>query len=445
MSKLLQRTWTVTNVRHLYWFRNDLRLNDNPGLLAHTEADRLLLVYMWPKNRPWCNVTGMGAQRSRFLTESLQALREGLIKLGQDLLVLHGSPEVVIPELVRDYDIDCVGAARTPGYYERRTVETLRQRLPVPLELYDTGTLFEERQLGFPLSELPSQFTPFRKRVEALEVAPPVPRPDTLPKPLAVNFHSIPPASERPHTALPLRGGSLAGNRRLRQFVFEERAIVDYKASRNCLDALSGSSTLSPWLANGCLSAREVAAAIHRFEAQDLRNDSTYWLFFELLWREFFHWRAFRDDVTLFRLQHGSKRLYRCTFEPRSFSRWCAGDTNYPIVNAVMRQLTATGWASNRGRQLAASCLIHDLGLDWRYGAAFFEKHLIDYDVASNYGNWQYIAGVGADPRGGRHFNLAKQAQEYDPDGVFTLKWGGERPPQPEHVVDAADWPIVDP
>ncbi len=135
--------------------------------------------------------------------------------------------------------------------------------------------------------------------------------------------------------------------------------------------------------------------------------------------------------------------MRRCTFEPRAFARWCQGDTDYPLVNALMRQLLATGWMSNRGRQLAASCLVNELGLDWRYGAAFFERHLVDYDVASNYGNWQYIAGVGCDPRGGRHFDLAAQARQHDPDGVFTHKWEGFRPAQPHYATDAADWPIV--
>jgi deoxyribodipyrimidine photo-lyase len=107
-----------------------------------------------------------------------------------------------------------------------------------------------------------------------------------------------------------------------------------------------------------------------------------------------------------------------------------------------MRQLVETGWMSNRGRQIAASCLVNEMQVDWRFGAAFFEKHLIDFDVASNYGNWQYIAGVGADPRGGRHFNIDKQAGIYDPDGAFTRRWQGYRPKQPRHVVDAADWPI---
>ena len=90
------------------------------------------------------------------------------------------------------------------------------------------------------------------------------------------------------------------------------------------------------------------------------------------------------------------------------------------------------------------SCLVNELQLDWRYGAAFFEKHLIDYDVASNYGNWQYIAGLGADPQGGRHFDLEKQAREHDPTGTFVEKWGGRRPSQPKYVNDPADWPITE-
>ena len=426
----------------LYWFRQDLRLNDNPGLLAQTNADRLLLVYIWPKNRPWCNVTGMGAHRERFLLESLQALREGLQQLGQDLLVLHGSPELVIPDLVRDYAIDRVEAGSAPGYYERKAVELLRQRLHIPLAIHENGTLFTEQQLPFALDSLPSQFTPFRRLLDTIRFDKPTPRPDTLPRPLAVPYAAIPAAGVRPHTAMPIKGGSLAANRRLRQFVFEDQGIARYKETRNCLDALTGSSTLSPWLALGCLSPREVATAIQRFEDSHFANESTHWLYFELLWREYFQWRAVQDDVGLFRSGYRHAKLRHCTFEPRSFARWCAGDTDYPLVNAVMRQLVATGWASNRGRQIAASCLVNELQLDWRYGAAFFEKHLIDYDVASNYGNWQYIAGLGADPRGGRHFNLEKQTSEHDPAGTFVEKWGGRRPRQPVYVTDPADWPI---
>ncbi|PLW70710.1 DASH family cryptochrome [Pseudohalioglobus lutimaris] len=433
-------------MRKLYWFQNDLRLQDNPGLHAQMDAGGLLLVYLLPVNRPWCNTTGMGPQRERFLRESLQALQVALAELGQNLLVLEGSPELVIPDLVREYRIDAVATSLTPGYYERKTLNLLRARLEVPLQVHGGNTLFDREDLPFALEDMPRHFTPFKQAVESLESGEPLPVPGSLPRPPAVRFHRVPPAAAQPHTALPVRGGSENARRRLRQFVFEERTVLVYKQTRNCLDGLDGSTTLSPWLANGGISAREVAQAVREFEVTHSANESTYWLLFELLWREFFHWRALRDDVSLFRMRPsgGQKRLHSCTFEPRSFARWCSGSTDYPLVNGLMRQLVATGWMSNRGRQIAASCLINELRLDWRYGAAFFEKHLLDYDVASNYGNWQYIAGVGADPRGGRHFNLDKQAQEYDPRGIFVEKWQGRQPRQPEFVTDAADWPILD-
>lgn len=109
-----------------------------------------------------------------------------------------------------------------------------------------------------------------------------------------------------------------------------------------------------------------------------------------------------------------------------------------------MNQLRKTGYLSNRARQIVASCLVNELGIDWRYGAAWFQEQLVDYDVASNYGNWQYIAGVGADAKGGRHFNLDKQRSLFDPDGKFVKRWRGEAAsPVGLHTVDAADWPIM--
>jgi cryptochrome len=427
----------------IYWFQHDLRLRDNPGLLSHARSNTLLLVYFWPEARPWCNLTGIGEQRHRFLLESLAALREELGSLGQKLLISSGEPHRVLPELVRTIDAGCVGTSLSPGYYERLARERVAASLSVPLRVHGGNVLFDETQLPFDLASMPGQFTPFRNMIEAYMPLGTVPAPARLPAPPpGIHFGELETAGVRPHTSFPVRGGSTAAHRRLQQFVFDRQDIVRYKQTRNTLDGLSGSSSLSPWLALGCLSAREVAAAIEEFERDVLRNESTEWLLFELLWREFFHWRALADDVSLFHHGGAPRRVHHCTFEPRNFARWCQGDTNFPLVNALMHQLVESGWMSNRGRQIAASCLVNEYGIDWRYGAAFFEKHLIDYDVASNYGNWQYLAGVGADPRGGRHFNLQKQTTEHDPQGLFVGKWKGQRPQQPDHVVDAADWPI---
>jgi deoxyribodipyrimidine photo-lyase len=108
-----------------------------------------------------------------------------------------------------------------------------------------------------------------------------------------------------------------------------------------------------------------------------------------------------------------------------------------------MSQLNAEGYMSNRGRQIVASCLVNELSLDWRFGAAYFAQKLIDYDFASNWGNWQYIAGVGTDPRGGRHFNLSKQRAVYDPNFTFINSWQGERCDQYLDSADIVDWPIT--
>jgi len=432
-------------MRQLHWFQNDLRLADNPALASATAADSLLCVYLMPKPRPWCNLTGLGPQRDRFLRETLQALKGDLQEMGQDLMVLEGSPELVLPNLVDRFGIDRISTSDTPGWYEEKAIRFLEEKLPGLLKVFRGGALFDSEQLPFSLEELPQTFSPFRRKVEQLTIPGPLAKPAALPPPPSAQFDAIPRAAASPHPGLPLPGGSAAGLRRLDQFLFQTHAIADYKQTRNDLDGLAGSSTLSPWLANGALSVRTVAHQIFRYEREHVANESTYWLYFELLWREFFYWRGVVDGKSLFKQTGRQGRRLLTTFEPRQFARWCAGDTDHPLVNALMRQLQATGWMSNRGRQIAASCLINELGLDWRYGAAFFEQQLIDYDVGSNYGNWQYIAGVGSDPRGGRHFNLEKQAAQYDPDGLFTTKWGGFRPRQPEHVVDGADWPISEP
>lgn len=195
-------------------------------------------------------------------------------------------------------------------------------------------------------------------------------------------------------------------------------------------------------MANGSLSARQVFAQLKEYETVHGSNESTYWLYFELLWRDYFQWALLKNQSGFFRFSGINNRRPLTTFLPQRFIRWCQGETPYPIVNACMKQLNETGYMSNRGRQLVASCLVHELAVDWRFGAAYFEQQLVDFDVAANWGNWQYLAGVGADPRGHRQFNLNKQAASYDPHGHFTQRWAGAVNDSPLDQTDAADWPI---
>lgn len=430
-------------MRTLLWLQNDLRLADHAGFQLASQASELLIVYCWPKPRPWCNLTGLGAQRTRFLSETLEHLRHQLGELGQDVFVSVQHPEQVLPLMVEELGIEHVITSRPQAYNESNSLKALQDALDCAVSVTRGNTLFDEDDLTFDLADLPKHFTPFRKKMEAQPIAEPLAPPKQLPpKMTEVRYGPTPSSNTRPHPTFPYRGGEHEALRRIKHWMFDRQAIATYKQTRNALDGLDNYSALAPWLATGALSPRTIMQQVRRFENEFVANDSTYWVFFELLWREFFYWRAQIDGVHLF-LPYGVARKKQLrTFDPRQFTRWCRGETNYPLVNALMHQLVRSGFMSNRGRQIAASSLIHDLGVDWRYGAAFFEKHLIDFDVASNYGNWQYIAGVGSDPRGGRHFNIDKQTEQYDPKGLFITQWDGYRTPQPEFVTDAADWPI---
>ena len=208
------------------------------------------------------------------------------------------------------------------------------------------------------------------------------------------------------------------------------------------MDGWDNSTKFSPWLSNGCLSVRQIYSDLKAYQAKNGRNESSDWIFFELLWREFFQWNAYIHSAQLFRFRGVKSTPPLTSFYAERFQKWCKGNTPFPLVNASMNQLSRTGYISNRARQIVASCLVNELDLDWRYGAAYFEQQLLDYDVAVNWGNWQYLAGVGADPRGQRHFNLEKQAQLFDSAGDYVKQWQGQKTLSCLDSVDAADWPL---
>lgn len=432
----------------LYWFGNDLRVEDNPALRrAAASSDQLLCVYTvdpaWFKPNRY-QLKALGNHRWRFLQESLNALKGRLREFDQELVVTFGPPLASLTHLMRACDVRTVFRSETAGLYEEQQWQTLTQHHPESRFATEAShTLFRMNQLPFSLHELPETFTQFRKRVEPLgEVEAPASVIALPPMPqkarLAVS-EAFEPLSK---PTIAFRGGETAAALHLKRY-FGGDLPSRYKEVRNELDGWDNSTKLSAWLANGCVSAKTVLRLLGEYEATHGQNESTYWIRFELLWREYFQWYAHRHKQRLFAFSGIKRRKPLTTFYAERFRRWCAGNTPYALVNACMKQLNATGFLSNRGRQLVASCFVNELGLDWRYGAAYFEQQLIDYDVASNWGNWQYLAGVGADPHGKRKFNLKKQAATYDPNGAFVEKWRGEAASQTLDAVDAADWPIA--
>lgn len=207
---------------------------------------------------------------------------------------------------------------------------------------------------------------------------------------------------------------------RLEYYIWQTEKLAFYKKTRNQLLGDDYSSKFSPWLAWGCLSPRLIYRDVQRFEKDVVKNQSTYWLIFELIWRDFFRFHS-RDIGNRLFLKSGYRDV-QISWDQDSalFLKWTKGETGYPFVDANMKELNQTGFMSNRGRQNVASFLVHDLGIDWRQGATFFESQLIDYDPYSNYGNWQYVSGVGTDPRADRYFNILTQASRYDSKATFV-------------------------
>lgn len=228
-------------------------------------------------------------------------------------------------------------------------------------------------------------------------------------------------------TSTGFRGGETAALARLKEYLWDSDCLKTYKETRNGMLGGNYSSKFSPWLAHGCLSPRTVVAEVGRYEKERVANDSTYWLLFELIWRDYFRFYALAHGTRLFQLwgprnsPDDGTRQWRA--DARLLQSWGLGVTGYPFVDANMRELLATGFQSNRGRQNVASFFVKDLDMDWRLGGEWFEGLLLDHDVGSNWGNWTYVAGVGADPREDRYFLIPKQSRDYDRQGEYMRHW----------------------
>jgi len=425
--------------RILLWYCNDLRVHDHEPLHQAVNAGAAIIpLYCFDPRQFGKTAFGFaktGAFRAQFLLESVADLRRSLQFLGSDLIIRQGFPEQVIPELVTSLGITAV------YYYGEVTAEegaieaalrTVLKPMGVKFQSFWGHTLYHLDDLPFGIRQIPELFTTFRKQVEqessvnllfttptALPALPTVALGDL---PQLAEFGLEPPIADD-RGVLAFRGGETAGVARLQDYFWGGDRLRTYKETRNGMLGADYSSKFSPWLALGCLSPRYIHAQVQEYETQRIRNDSTYWLIFELLWRDYFR---------LICAKHGTK-----IFQPAGlqgidipwkqdwvrFEQWRDGTTGFPLVDANMRELAATGYMSNRGRQNVASFLTKNLGIDWRMGAKWFESLLIDYDVCSNYGNWNYTAGVGNDARGFRFFNIQKQAKDYDPQGAYVKHW----------------------
>jgi deoxyribodipyrimidine photo-lyase len=484
----------------MYWFRQDLRLHDNIALKkAHAISKDILHVAcnLTDEQTPW-GFKRHSLNRHIFRRQAIEALGNTLAKHNQIFICLNGAINSdlndasdtlthhsngasinlkttrLIIDLARQHNIQNIFCEVLETPEEQQQVKEL-ENAGLIVHGSVQSSLYEDNQLPFTVAQTPDIFTNFRQSVEQsnkfkAQEQPHNPLASLFPitkksnNPFLNNALLATPVDHRssfPFDREPWLGDENSALQHVSRYFLSPNPQT-YKLTRNALTGIDYSTHFSPWLANGALSPRTIWQALKKHEQMQGANDSTYWIGFELLWREHFRLMARKHGAALFKQNglknipqrnqsqssqpphqsHQSQQTFKgalahqnqrqsthdrasqsATQTDQNFQRWQTGETDHPFINAAMRELVTTGFLSNRLRQIVASYAIHDLGINWLLGAAWFEHCLIDYDVHSNQGNWAYIAGVGTDPRGGRQFNTDKQMKEYDPQGLYQKRW----------------------
>jgi deoxyribodipyrimidine photo-lyase len=436
----------------LVWFRNDLRVADNYSLSKATlENDRVIAVYCFDPRSFSVGQYGFKKTekyRAKFLLETVTELKTNLAKLNITLFIYHQKPEAILPGLVHEFAVDSVYSQSEWTPEELTVAVSVKDKISDLklnwVESYDQF-LFHPDDIPFTWQGIPKVFTQFRKLCEKSATVRPLAllgllSPtnllfDTTPSIISktdsgTDVNCIPTLQDLgfedfaidSRSAFPFKGGEQQGLARVQDYFWNTKNISRYKTTRNGLVGIDYSSKLSAWLANGSISPRTIYFELMKYEQDVEKNESTYWLIFELIWRDFFKYISIKHGDNLFKIGGILDKDYEWSTDKKRIQQWISGETREAFVNANMLELNKTGFMSNRGRQNVASFFAKELTLDWRIGAAYFESLLVDYDVHSNYGNWLYIAGVGNDPRD-RKFNIQTQAQRYDPHLNYTSLW----------------------
>ncbi|MGL4473542.1 MAG: deoxyribodipyrimidine photo-lyase [Shewanella sp.] len=420
---------------HVVWYRRDLRVADHRPLFeamssARAQGHKVKCLYIaTPKQWQQHQQAAIGLD---FIERHLNLLAQSLAALGLELEVVELADFSEIPQWFSHYQaqqqVVGVYAHSEAEWDERQRDKYVSQR--VNLTLYDEHCLLAPGSVLTGAGTMYQVFTPFSRqwKRQALQL---LASDSRAISPLAVPVaFAAALASPKPIVIRALKvdsGHFLAGeapaHQQLQHFI--QGGAAHYGAQRD-FPALTGTSQLSPWLALGVLSARQCFAALLQHHSDAFSEDSAVktWVN-ELIWREFY--RHLLVLCPRLSRNHNFNRkgdAIQWRNNSAEFALWCQGQTGYPIVDAAMRQLNQTGWMHNRLRMVTASFLTKHLLIDWRWGEAYFSKHLIDADLAANNGGWQWAAGTGCDAQPYfRVFNPLLQSQKYDPDASFIRRY----------------------
>ncbi len=436
----------------LCWFRNDLRLHDNEIIdIAIQKYESVLCIFCFDtrqfeklnqkttlNERTYQNsktnselntdldldFRKTDAKRVQFLIETVENFKKNLNKIGSNLILRKGSPEEIIPDFIAEFNqekenkhkIIEIFAQSEPTYEEIIVEENLKNQLlkqdlkagkkQIELTLIWGKTLYHIEDAPFPPSQTPQISKEFRiELTKKTEVRPLIqtPKKINLPQTIKISdtdfFGTLPTFQELVFEeselenleTIAFEGGETVALERLHYYTFESELLTGYKFTRNRSLGKDYSSKLSPYLAVGALSARQIYWTVKEYESKIKKNISTWWLVFEVVWRDFFYFQTIKHGNQIFKIEgikNKTEQAKEFVEDYSLFEKWATGQTGVPFIDAHMRELLQTGFMSNRGRVNCASFLTRNYKIDWRWGAAWFESHLLDYDTCSNWLNW---------------------------------------------------------
>ncbi|MEO6167480.1 MAG: deoxyribodipyrimidine photo-lyase [Chitinophagales bacterium] len=395
----------------VFWFRRDLRLEDNAGLYHALKSEKKVLPVFIFDTEILDQLEDKADRRVHFIHQSLLRIQSQLEKLGSTLLVKYGKPGVIWPGLVKEFSIAEVYVNHDYERYASERDEQIRALLfskGILLHTFKDQVIFEKNEIlkddGTPYVV----WTPYSKKWK--EKLNPFYLRSYPVKEYSNNFIKM---EIVPIPSLNEIGFKPTDAHFPSEFVSEE-LIKNYAVMRN-VPAINGTSRLSVHLRFGTISIRELTRHAKLLSEKFLN---------ELIWREFYQmilWHFPRVVHHSFRPEYD---LIEWRNNENEFERWCNGETGFPIVDAGMRELNATGFMHNRVRMIVASFLTKDLLIDWRWGESYFAKKLMDYELASNNGGWQWAAGTGVDAAPYfRIFNPTEQTRKFDPELRYIKKW----------------------
>jgi deoxyribodipyrimidine photo-lyase len=409
----------------IFWFRRDLRLTDNFGLFKSLSSQKnVLALFIFDKEI--LDKLPVKDARVQFIFKELMEMKLELEKIGSSLLIRFGQVDQVWQDLTDEYEVNAAFANRDYESYARsrdKRIYHFLERKGIPFKAYKDQVIFEKNEVLKDDGKPYVVFTPYMKRYkdllqkEHLQAYPSESLTDNF-----IKIESLP----APSLA---EIGFEAFSMQYPSKEFPKGIIRKYHEQRD-IPSLAGTTKLSLHLRFGTISVRALAKVAQQ------ENEK---YFNELIWRDFY-------QTILYHFPHAEKESFRRQYDfiewennSEHFEKWCAGKTGYPLVDAGMRELNETGFMHNRVRMVVASFLTKHLLIDWRWGEGYFAEKLLDFDLASNVGGWQWAAGSGVDAAPYfRVFNPTLQMEKFDPDKKYIKKW------VPEFGTNQYPKPIVE-